>query len=148
MEPLKEPRRFEPVWWTVQHTVVWEQHRPLLRNEYDRRRTQRHRAELTKQGPDDAVIQHHPTSPRNIDVGRAHLVMDNDWEVGTDWEEIEPGLRYGVGARLQYPDYAGWNDELEARLREEWQKKHKPTTWEKVKRAVRHGFEYKNKDVS
>jgi hypothetical protein len=34
-----------------------------------------------------------------------------------------------------------WDDALEARLRKEWDETNEPSTWEKVKRAVRHGFE-------
>lgn len=33
-------------------------------------------------GPDDLVIQNHVLTPRNVDVERACLVPDLDWEVG------------------------------------------------------------------
>jgi hypothetical protein len=148
MHASKETHRFQPVWWTVQHTVVWEQRSPSLRRDFERRRAARERARLAAQGPDDSVIQHHPRTPRNVDIERAHLVGDNDWEVGSAWEQIEAGLRYGVGARLEYPDHDPWSDELEALLRKEWEKHNDPSNWAKVRRAVRHGFEYAAKDPS
>jgi hypothetical protein len=101
------------------------------------------RARITNQGPDDPVLQKGARAPRNVDVEHAHAVADNNWEVGTSWEQVEPGVRYGVGARAQYPHHDSWNDELEARLRKEWEETNEPSTWQKVKRAVRHGFESK-----
>lgn len=141
MHPSKERRFSEPVWWTVEHTVLWEAHLPSLRADFQRRAAGHSRAQLAKQGPDDLVFQQGGEAPRNVDVEHAHAVPDNNWEVGTEWEQLEPALRYGVGARAQYPHYPLWTDELEARLRKEWEETNEPSTWEKVKRAVRHGFE-------
>jgi hypothetical protein len=45
---------------------------------------------IKQQGPDDAVVQKHKRTPRNVDVDHAHAVPDNDWEVGTKAEQIEP----------------------------------------------------------
>lgn len=144
MHPAKETHRFQPVWWTVQHTIIWEQSSPSMRRDYERRRTQRERVRLAEQGPDDAVFQQHPRTPRNVDVEHAHLVGDNDWEVGTAWEQVEAGLRYGVGARLEHPSHDAWSDELEALLRQEWDAHNERRNWEKVRHAVRRGFEYRN----
>src|SRR5688572_26965635 len=141
MPSSKQRRYAEPVWWTVQHTLVWEQQLPSLRTDFERRAAAENRARITHQGPDDAVLQKHAGTPRNIDVEHAYALADNNWEVGTAWEQIEPGVRYGVGARTQYPRYDRWNDELEARLRKEWEETNEPSTWQKLKRAVRHGFE-------
>jgi hypothetical protein len=48
------------------------------------------RASIKQQGPDDAVLQKHKRTPRNVAVDRAHAVPDNDWEVGTAAEQLEP----------------------------------------------------------
>ncbi len=139
-------RRYsEPVWWTVEHTIVWERHLPSLRTDFEQRTAARNRAQIAHQGPDDPVFQKGAPARRNVDVEHAYAVADNNWEVGTTWEQIEPGVRYGVGARTQYPQHERWNDELEARLSKDWGEKNEPSTWEKVKRAVRHGFEHKGK---
>ena len=47
------------------------------------------RSDIKQQGPDDAVIQKHKRTPRNVDVDQANKVPDNDWEVGTKAEQIE-----------------------------------------------------------
>jgi hypothetical protein len=58
------------------------------------------------------------------------------------------GCALWSGRKRQYPDYQGWNDEVDARLRKEWGEANEPSTWEKVKRAVRHGFESSRKKSS
>jgi hypothetical protein len=50
-------------------------------------------------------------------------------------------LRFGVGACVQYSTFVAWNDELEGLLRKEWEPTPGPGGWERVKRAVRRGFE-------
>lgn len=148
MTTSKESRYSEPVWWTTQHTIIWEQELPSLRSNFDQRNAEQRRAQIAHQGPDDPVIQKSARAARNVDVDHAYRVADNNWEIGTVWEQVEPGVRYGVGARTQYPHYERWNDELEARLRKEWTETNEPSTWEKVKRAVRHGFESTRKHSS
>jgi hypothetical protein len=148
MPASKQPRYSDPVWWTVQHTVVWEQQLPLLRAAFEQRKGERNRARVAGQGPDDPIFQRDAATPRNVDVERAYAVADNNWEVGTTWEQIESGVRHGVGARAQYPHYQDWNDEIEALLRKEWAEVNEPSTWQKVKRAIRHGFEFARKNRS
>jgi hypothetical protein len=148
MSSSKQPRQSEPVWWSVQHTLVWTEHLPALRREFQRRTDAQRREEIASLGPDDTVIQRHPTTPRNVGIERAHAVPDNDWEVGTAWEQIEPALRFGVGACVQYSYYVAWNGELEGLLNKDWDATNIPGTWEKMKRAVRHGFEAARRKLS
>lgn len=137
----KQSGQSQPMWWSVQHTMVWEECRPALRADFQRRAGAQRREEVAALGPDDTVVQWHPTTPRNVGVDRAHAVPDENWEVGTVWEQIEPALRLGVGACVQYAAFEAWNDELEGLLRSEWETTRRPGAWEKVKRAVRRGFE-------
>jgi hypothetical protein len=58
------------------------------------------------------------------------------------WDEAQVGLRFGVGARAQYRDHAKWSDELETVLRDDWGKTYQASLWERIKRAVRRGFEH------
>jgi hypothetical protein len=107
MDSSKQPRQSDPVWWSVQHTILWEERRLALRHDFQRRADVPAK-EITRLGPDDSVVQRHPATPRNVSVDRAHAVADDNWEVGTSWEQIEPALRFGVGARVQYAGL-GWN---------------------------------------
>lgn len=141
MQPSKQPRPSDPLWWSVQHTIVWEERLPALRRGFERRAGAAPREEVTRLGPDDSVVQGRATTPRNVSIERAHAVPDDNWEVGTDWGEIEPALRFGVGACVQYARYEVWNEELEGRLREEWDLTKAPGTWPRMKRAIRRGFE-------
>ena len=34
-------------------------------------------------GPDDALVQKRPKTPRNVDLDRANQVPDQNWELGT-----------------------------------------------------------------
>lgn len=141
MYSSKQPKQSDPVWWSVQHTILWEERVPELRREFRRRTDAQRREEVARLGPDDSLVQKHATTPRNVSIDRAHAVPDGNWEVGSAWEQLEPALRFGVGARVQYSRYEVWNEELEVLLREEWDATNAPGSWEKMKRAIRRGFE-------
>jgi hypothetical protein len=142
MHSSKSTRDFQPDWWTVEHTTLWQQYSPALRADFDRQaQAEQERARLTRLGPDDVLRQEHAVTPRNIDVERAHAVPDQDWELGSNWEKIEPALRFGVGARAQFLQHERWTAELEQVLREDWETKQPSGSWEKVKHSVRRGFE-------
>jgi hypothetical protein len=141
MSSTKQPLHAEPAWWTAQHSRIWKQHLPALRSVFAQRVGEQNRRRIASQGPDDALIQGKATTPRNVEVEHAHGVADS-WEASTTWEQIAPGLRYGVGARAHYPQHTTWTPELQTLLRSEWCKLNEPSTWEKVKRAVRQGFEF------
>jgi hypothetical protein len=127
----------EPVWWTTEYTIIWQEAEPQFRKEFERR----YREEARHQGPDNSVFGS-VKSPKNVDVEHAHLVSEQDWETGMDWDDARVGLRYGVGARAKYQDHTRWTEELEALLRDDWGKTYQPRLWDRVKRAVRRGFEH------
>jgi hypothetical protein len=53
------------------------------------RHVERYRAQMRRQGTDDAVFEREASTPRNVDVEQAHRVADEDWETGeTDRGEI------------------------------------------------------------
>lgn len=58
-----------------------------------------------------------------------------------DWNQVEPAMRYGYGARLQYADSPAWDDQLESRLRHEWTQLKNGNTWEDVQPHVRRGWD-------
>lgn len=136
MYSSKQKKQSDPLWWSAQHTMLWEQREPQLRRDLESVGD-----EVARLGPDDALVQRHPTTPRNVSVDRAHTVPDDNWEVGAEWEQLEPGLRFGVGACAQYARYEAWSEELEVSLRADWDATHEPGTWERMKRTIRRGFE-------
>jgi|GEM_PF-385938 len=71
--------------------------------------------------------------------------LRNDWEQSTpgsagSWGEDEPALRYGHGARQYYAKQT-WNDELEGKLSKDWDAAGTGSSWDRVKSAVRRGWE-------
>jgi hypothetical protein len=58
-----------------------------------------------------------------------------------DWNQVEPAVRYGYGARSQYADSPVWDDQLETRLRNEWTQLKNGTSWDDARSHVRHGWE-------
>ena len=58
-----------------------------------------------------------------------------------DWNQVEPAIRYGYGARQQYADSPAWNDQLEGKLRHEWTQLKNGNNWEDVQPHVRHGWD-------
>lgn len=83
MAESKQTPRQGSVQWTVQHTVIWQAAEPEP-HEDSERRAERSRAQMKRQGIDDAVFEREASTPRNVDVEHAHRVADEDWETGED----------------------------------------------------------------
>jgi len=62
------------------------------------------------------------------------------------WDEVEPAVRYGYGARHQY-EGREWNDDLERDLANDWAGTG-DSSWERVKGAVRRGWDGVKRAVS
>jgi len=65
------------------------------------------------------------------------------------YDELEPAYRYGYGARLHYgEDYPEWDDELEARLKEEWGdlEPSRKAAWEADREAIQRAWEFEDAD--
>ena len=131
----------EPIWWMTEYTILWQDAEPELRSEFE----QRLRDQEKKQGPDNAVFGG-SDAPRNVDVDDANRVPDENWETGMSWDDARAGLLFGIGARAKYQDHHGWSDGLEQQLRDDWGKTYQPSLWQRVKRAVRRGFEHKRNE--
>ena len=127
----------EPIWWISEYTVIWREVEPTFKTEFD----QRFREQEKQQGPDNSVFGN-TGAPRNVDVEHANRVPDEDWETGLSWDDARAGLRFGVGARAS------------TRITRVGQmssrhccamtgKTYQPSLWQRVKRAVRRGFEHK-----
>lgn len=58
-----------------------------------------------------------------------------------DWSQVESAVRYGYGARTQYTDAAGWDDQLEGRLRQEWSQLKNASPWDDMRSHVRRGWD-------
>jgi hypothetical protein len=61
-------------------------------------------------------------------------------EARKDWNQIEPAVRYGYGARMEYADHE-WDERVEGRLRTGWAALNTNNTWEEARPHVRHGWD-------
>lgn len=57
------------------------------------------------------------------------------------WEQIEPAMRYGYGARMEYASNHAWDDTVERRLQAGWADMKSDRSWDDARSHVRHGWE-------
>lgn len=126
----------DPTWWNSAHTSGWERTKDALRRDWEQTK-----ADLSKGGHDlnqdvgDTVKQSMGKEP--IPPGNRRNPPSSTRQ---DWDEYEPAVRYGFGARHHYGAQE-WNDDLEKKLRKDWDDGGQPSTWERMKAAVRRGWE-------
>src|SRR5262245_13474300 len=99
-----------PSWWTATHDSAWERTKAAFKRDWDQTvHDVGGRKPDTNQDVDDTLKQaagKQPIPPRGERT----------------YEERQPAYRFGFGAHTQYADkYPDWNDELEARLKRDWQ---------------------------
>lgn len=130
-----------PKWWNEEHESTWGRVKAAMKRDWEQTKadfSKKKGLELD-QDVDDTVKQAMgkqnipPLSQPNRDDGK----RDDE-----DWNNVEEGYRYGVGARSQYgTDHNDWDDRLEGKLREEWGDMRSGRTWDEVRIAVRRGWD-------
>jgi len=128
---------WDPEWWTDEHSSNWERVKHAVRRDWEQTK-----GDLTDNGVDlnqgatDTIRQALGTQPIPKDglpnPGPRHGVEQT-------WPTIEAAIRYGYGARLHYREQ-DWNEQLAARLREDWETSRQPSTWDEVKGGVERGW--------
>ena len=153
MADLQEQAAGFPSWWTAEHSSGWERAKHALQRDWEQ--TKGDLADTgvdLNQGAMDTIRQAVGSQPIPVDSlpnpGPRHA-----------WAFIEPAVRYGYGARLQYGEGEGtakgkdkdkdegvgaavnvWHDSLTDRLRSEWAESGQVSSWESVKEGVAHGW--------
>jgi hypothetical protein len=130
---MTQPRQYRnPSWWTESHTSGWERTKEALRRDWEQTK-----ADFTDGGRElnqdvgDTVKQA---------AGKQPIPPGNTANPPDSWDDLEPALRYGHGARHYYSNEE-WNDQLESRLRDDWSSAGNESSWERVKNAVRRGWD-------
>ena len=122
-----------PNWWNQNHESAWERAKAAFKRDWDQ----------TKHD----LGGHEPDTNQQIDnttrqaAGKEAIPPRG---VRT-YEDAEPAYRYGFGARSQYEDeYPEWDDELEARLKGEWEEiaPARKQTWMQDRAIIRRGWDY------
>jgi hypothetical protein len=121
-----------PSWWNAEYDSGWERTKAAFRRDWDQ----------TKHdfGGDEPDLN----QDVNDTVGQAAGKKPIPPPYQPNFDEYEPAVRFGWGARRYYGNrYSSWNNDLESQLRNDWQ-----TTagsdmdWNQYRAAVRRGWEY------
>jgi hypothetical protein len=131
-------KRNNPAWWNDQHESAWDRVKGALKRDWEQTK-----ADLSSKGHeldqdvDDTVKQA---------AGKQRIPPGNQPNRETDdWDKVEPGYRFGVGARSKYgADHREWDDRLESKLSKEWDDLKSGQTWAEAKSWVRRAWDRKD----
>ena len=135
----ESPSYKNPTWWKDEHTSAWDRTKEALRRDWEQTK-----ADVSSGGKElnqdvgDTLKQ--AAGKQAIPPGNAANPPDN-------WNDAEPGIRYGYGAARQYQGQ-DWNDGLESKLKADWHGAGNEGTWDHVKSAVRRGWDSAKRAVS
>jgi hypothetical protein len=121
----------DPSWWNDSHSSAWERSKAALRRDWEQTK-----ADVSDGGHElnqdagDTVKQ--ASGKQRIPTGNVPNPPDS-------WDEAEDAVRYGYGARQHYAK-EDWNDDLEARLKKDWDSSGREGTWDRFKSSVRRGW--------
>lgn len=137
---MKESSTYrDPSWWNESHSSAWERTKEALRRDWEQTK-----ADVSDGGKElnqdvgDTVKQ---------SMGKQAIPPGDRPNPPDSWDELEPAVRYGYGARQHYQGQ-DWNDEVEGRLRKDWEASGDSSSWDRVKAAVRRGWNSVKQAVS
>lgn len=128
----------DPAWWSEEHSSAWDRVKAAIKRDWEQTKHDltRHGRDLDQDVP-DTVKQAVGSEP--IPPGNQPNVKPRDDE---EWERMETGTRFGFGARRQFTgDGDEWNERVETKLRDEWDKLGTSERWEQARSGVRQGWE-------
>lgn len=124
-----------PRWWNDTHASGWNRVKEAMKRDWEQTKadfSKKHGQELN-QNVGDTVKQM---------AGKEAVPPMGQPNVDTDWNRVEPAMRYGYGARNYYEkEHADWDDNAENKLKREWNDLKTGRTWDEVKAHVRHGWD-------
>lgn len=123
-----------PSWWSDKHEGAWDRVKHAMKRDWEQTKADWSKAghELD-QGVGDTVKQM---------AGKEAIPPADVPNPKEAWETVEPAMRYGTGARVQYGDeYGKWDDRLEAKLADEWKRVESSRPWAQVKARVQRAFD-------
>jgi hypothetical protein len=124
----------DPNWWTDTHSSAWQRTKDAMRRDWEQTKADvSSGGHELQQGVGDTLKQ--AAGKEAIPPGNAPNANG-----AASWAQSEPALRYGYGAR-QYYAKDEWNDELEGKLRKDWDANGTGSSWERIKSAVRRGWD-------
>jgi len=135
----------KPTWWKSEHASEWQRIKEALRRDWDQTKHDLHLGghNLNQTIADTGEQLGGVNPPPDERPMPAKVIGDV-----SDWAIAEEPVGYGYAARSQFgKQNPRWNDELDATLRSEWDTMRTGAgrSWDEVKIAVRHGYEYRDR---
>lgn len=126
-----------PSWWNKEHDSAWDRVKSALKRDWEQTK-----ADVSSGGHE---LEQHAGDTVKQAAGKQPIPPGNVPNRKSDekWDDVEPSVRYGVGARSQYGD-DDWSDRVESKLREEWSDLKSGRTWDEAKAWVRRGWDRKD----
>ncbi len=120
-----------PHWWTDENDTAWNRVKSAMKRDWDQTKH-----DLGGNEPD--TYQKAGNTTRQA-IGKETIPPRGE----PTYADFEPAHRFGYGARAQYRDeYPEWDDELEARLKADWETTGANRAWEQDRDAIRYGWDY------
>lgn len=122
---------YNAVWWSKDNDSAWDNVRDAFLRDWDQTKH-----DFGGNTPD--LKQNVPDTVKQA-VGNQIIPPSHQ----SNFEEHEPAIRFGYGARLHYgKDFPAWDDRLESTLQKDWSTSVDKATWNRHIKAIRHGFEF------
>lgn len=126
MKAAQRPLGRNPEWWNKDHDSAWERVKDALHRDWEQTKHDfGGNAPDLNQSVGDTVSQA---------AGKQSIPPENV----PNYEEFEPAMRYGYGARMHYGErYPEWSEDLDRELRADW-----PEDYDRSRDAIRYGWSY------
>lgn len=120
-----------PTWWTTENDSAWERTKAAFKRDWDQTKhdfggkqpdTDQNVSDTVKQAAGKEAIP-----PRGTPA----------------YDEVEPALRFGYGAKSHYgKKYSTWDNGLETELKRDWQTSNPDRNWDQDREYVRKAWDY------
>jgi hypothetical protein len=85
------------------------------------------------------------------DISKEHAKIDKAVarrdEAVMKWQDAEQDVRYGYSVRSQFPAGTTWNDELEGKIRSQWEGLGSRRSWDASRSGIRYGWDYAGRSL-
>lgn len=124
-----------PIWWNDEHTSSWDRVKEAMKRDWEQTK-----ADFGAGGRD--IDQDVGDTVRQA-TGKEAIPPQSQPSLG--WDVAEQPFAYGYEARRHYgSQFDRWDDRVETQLRQDWEASRGDSigdTWERVKMAVKRGYE-------
>ena len=120
-----------PTWWTQENDSAWEKTKAAMKRDWDQTKH-----DMGGKQPDTDQNVNHTVKQ----AAGSESIPPRGERV---YDEVEPALRFGHGARKYYgTKYPKWNPELEKELRRDWRTSAPEADWDEDLVYVKTGWNY------